>query len=82
MSRALVQFNDYVSLAVMLLMLVALLAGQSSAGEYRAPDRIGVAASMPFSAELDGRIGYQAVKVGIATVARIGETSHFRGEDE
>ena len=34
MSKLSIQFNDYVSLAVMLLMLVALVAGQSDAGAY------------------------------------------------
>ena len=82
MFRALAQFNDYISLAVMLLMLVALLGGRPSAGEYLAPEPFYVAVSLPFSAELEGQIGVQAVKVGIAAAASIGGPGHFRGQDE
>ena len=83
MSRTLVQFNDYVSLAVMLLMLVALVGSQTGATEFTAraapagPDAI--SASAPFKLEVDGHIGDQAIKLGLAVV---GELSQFRGEDE
>jgi hypothetical protein len=80
MPRAIVQFNDYVSLAVMLLMFIALLGGRSAATElvsYDAPDTGAVAA--PFTLEIDGHIGDHAIRVGLAVV---GEFSYFRGEDE
>ena len=80
MSRALVQFNDYVSLAIMLLMLVALLGGRSAATELAASEEPGARAlTVPFTIEIDGHIGDHALKVGLAVA---GELSHFRGEDE
>lgn len=75
MPKALIQFNDYVSLAVMLLMLVALLGGRSSAGEHVPPERMNVASSAPFSIELEGQAGAAGVTI-------LGETGQFRGEDE
>jgi len=42
MSKPSIQFNDYVSLAVMLLMLVALVAGQTDTRVY-ADDQINIA---------------------------------------
>jgi hypothetical protein len=81
MSKPIVQFNDYVSLAVMLLMIVALVAGQAGASDYAAKKAL----SVPPFAVLDDRldinfklhIGDQALKVSIAS-----DLNHFRGEDE
>jgi len=83
MSKPIVHFNDYVSLAVMLLMIVALVAGQADASNYVA----GKASSLApiavlddrLNINLDGRIGDQALKVSISVVT---DLSHFRGEDE
>ncbi len=83
MSRTLVQFNDYVSLAVMLLMLLALLGSRTGATEFVAKvmpaDPGAISATVPFRIEMDGPIGDQAVKLGRVVV---GELSQFRGEDE
>ena len=80
MSRAIVQFNDYVSLAVMLLMFVALIGGRTAATELAPSTGPAVTAvTVPFSLEIDGHIGDQALKVGLVVV---GELSQFRGEDE
>lgn len=83
MPRITAQFNDFVSLAVMLLMFVALLGGQSNATTY-AQAKVGsiepiVMMNDHFSIGLDGHIGDQALKMGIAVAT---ELSHFRGEDE
>lgn len=80
MPRAIVQFNDYVSLAIMLLMFIALLGGRSAATELASYDQPGAATvAIPFTLEIDGHIGDRAIKVGLAVA---GEFSHFRGEDE
>ena len=82
MSKTIVQFNDYVSLAVMLLMLVALIGGRSGATEFAAATPAGPGAhavTAPFTLEIDGHIGDQAVRLGLAVA---GELSQFRGEDE
>ena len=83
MSRPLVQFNDYISLAVMLLMIVALVAGQADASTSAAANERSIA---PISIvddrvmfNFDGHIGDQAMKISIAVA---GDLSHFRGEDE
>ena len=78
-----VQFNDYVSLAVMLLMVVALVAGQADAKAY-APgkERSVTPSAMPdhrINIDFDGRLSDKALQVSIAVVA---DSSHFRGEDE
>ena len=94
MSRSTVQFDDYVSLVVMLLMFVALLGGRSAStalaaddgGSPRsvastpdARDRLTNGLNDGLTLEADGRLGEQALRVSIAVV---GEFSHFRGEDE
>ncbi len=80
MPRAIVQFNDYVSLAVMLLMFIALLGGRSAATELVSSDAPrAAAAAVPFTLEIDGHMGDQAIRVGLAVA---GEFSYFRGEDE
>jgi len=43
MSRSFVFFDDYVSLAVMLLMIVALVAGQAGASDYATEKALSVA---------------------------------------
>ena len=77
------RFNEYVSLAVMLLMVVALVAGQADASGTGAPvtkagspvaalnDRINI--------NVDGELGDAFLKVSIAVAT---DLSHFRGEDE
>tara|TARA_R110000782_G_scaffold91764_11_gene175070 strand:- start:2015 stop:2266 length:252 start_codon:yes stop_codon:yes gene_type:complete len=83
MPKVLVQFNDYVSLAVMLLMLVALVGGRSGETNFAAQAASGTqvpaALTVPFSIQIDGNFGDQAVKVGLALV---GDSGYFRGEDE
>ena len=87
MSKPIVHFNDYVSLAVMLLMIVALVAGQADASDYAAKRALSL---VPITAldtvlddrlniDLNGHIGNQALKVSISVVT---DLSHFRGEDE
>lgn len=83
MFKTSLQINDYVSLAVMLLMVVALVAGQAdasvSASEFRKPvspiavmdDRINI--------DFDGQLGDAAMKISIAIAT---DLSHFRGENE
>jgi len=83
MGKPTIHFNDYVSLAVMLLMIVALVAGQADASNYVADKASSVApiAVMDdrLSIDFNGHIGDQALKVSIAVVT---DLSHFRGEDE
>ncbi len=83
MPRTLVQFNDYVSLAVMLLMLVALIGGRSGAADFAAEaaaqSPVATGLADPFSIQIDGHIGDQAVKIGLAIMA---DPGYFRGEDE
>lgn len=83
MPRPLIQFSDYVSLAVMLLMFVALLGGQAGATGYEADKVLSVAPLATIDDRItinfDGHLGDQALKVSIALVA---DLSHFRGEDE
>ncbi len=83
MSKATVQFSDYVSLAVMLLMVVAFVAGQTDASAYAVDNTPPVAPTtrmddrmnMSFDGHLDG----MALHIGIAVAT---DLSHFRGEDE
>ena len=83
MAKATVRFNDYVSLAVMLLMVVAFVAGQTDTSVYAA-DKVQPVAPIAImddriTISLDGRLGDKALHVGIAVVTELG---HFRGEDE
>lgn len=83
MFKTSLQINDYVSLAVMLLMVVALVAGQADAstnatdlGKSVAPiaevnDRINFG--------FDGHLGDAAFKVSIAVATDLGQ---LRGENE
>ncbi|MCJ7590234.1 MAG: hypothetical protein MUO51_02660 [Woeseiaceae bacterium] len=83
MFKPTVHFNDYVSLVVMLLMVVALVTGQADASAY------GVDKSTPVSAiaamddriniDFDGQLGDAVLKVSIAVAT---DLSHFRGENE
>jgi len=83
MSKPTVHFNDYVSLTVMLLMIVALVAGQAGASDYAAGKVMSVAPIAVLDDRLNinfnGRIGDQALDVSISVVT---DLSHFRGEDE
>lgn len=78
-----VQINDYVSLAVMLLMVVALVAGQVDASAYADIQEMPVspAAALDHRARIhfEGQLGEKALQISIAIVA---DLSHFRGEDE
>ena len=75
MSKPTVHFNDYISLAVMLLMIVALVAGQADARAY-AVDAANKGLSVaPITAledrlniDLNGHIGDKALKVSISVV--------------
>ena len=87
MSKSIIHFNDYVSLAVMLLMVVALVAGQVDANAYaadKAKSMVPVASYWETSDDrlkisLDGHLGDKVLKVSIAVVT---DLRHFRGEDE
>jgi hypothetical protein len=73
MSKSPIHFNDYVSLAVMLLMIVALVAGQADASAYAAKKTLSVAPITVLDDRLnidfDGHIGDQVLKVSISVVA-------------
>jgi len=78
-----IQFNDYVSLAVMLLMVVALVAGQADASTYADGSEMSVtpitALDNRTNINFEGQLSDQALKISIAIVT---DLSHFRGEDE
>ena len=73
MSKPSAYFNEYVSLAVMLLMFVALVAGQADASNYAAKKAISVAPIAilddRFDIELNGRIGDQVLDISIAVIS-------------
>ena len=83
MSKSSVHLNDYISIAVMLLMVVALVAGQADAsgdsGEEIAPVTPIVAEDNRLSIDLNGQLTDKALQLSIAIVT---DLSHFRGEDE
>jgi hypothetical protein len=72
MSKSTIHFNDYVSLAVMLLMIVALVAGQADASAYAAKKALFVAPITVLDDRLninfDGHFGDQALKVSISVI--------------
>ena len=72
MSRPTVQFNDYVSLVVMLLMLVAFVSGQADAG-------VEPIAKPENRLTLDGSLSDGELRISIDIAA---EPGHFRSEDE
>jgi len=73
MSKSTIHFNDYVSLAVMLLMFVALVAGQADASAYAARKALSAAPITVLDDRLsigfDGHIGDQVLKVSISVVS-------------
>lgn len=77
------RFNEYVSLAVMILMVVALVAGQADAStegaELKRQASPIAAVGDRITIDFDGQLGDAALKVSIAVVT---DLSHFRGEDE
>lgn len=77
------RFNESVSLAVMILMVVALVAGQADASTESAdlerPVSPIVALDDRINIDFDGRLGDAVLKVSIAVAT---DLSHFRGEDE
>ncbi len=81
MSRATVQFNDYVSLAVMLLMLVAFLGGQS--GSVAHADEPAALADRDnthvLTIDFDGEFGDKEVTIKLVADK---DLNYFRGEDE
>lgn len=83
MFKASVQLTDYLSIAVMLLMFVALIGGQSGAAVHKMDNiaTMGPAsiAGDRFRYDLDGHIGDKAFYLSIGVVSELG---HFRGEDE
>jgi hypothetical protein len=83
MGKPIIHFNDYVSLAVMLLMIVALVAGQADASGYAVDKALSVAPVAVLddrlNIDINGHIRDQSLQVSIAVVA---DLSHFRGEDE
>ncbi len=76
-------FNDYVSLAVMLLMTTALIFGQAEASADRSYGANVVESVVIFDhevkLEISGYLSEQVLKVGKDIVTDLG---HFRGEDE
>ena len=72
MSKVSVQFNDYVSLAVMLLMFVALVAGQADASARASEKEMSVhpivALDDRLSIDFDGHLSDKALKISIAIV--------------
>jgi hypothetical protein len=82
MFKPAIYFNDYVSLAVMLLMIVALVSGQAAAKgavEELSPASVMTAFDDRAKIELSGYLGDKALKVSIDIAT---DLSHFRGEDE
>jgi hypothetical protein len=83
MIRPIVRFSDYVSLAVMLLMVVALVTGQADASSYANGEESPVAAIAAMedriNIDFEGQLSDTALKISIAIVT---DLSHFRGEDE
>jgi hypothetical protein len=83
MSKPTIYFNNYISLAIMLLMVVALVAGQAGASDNAAEKAISVAPIAVLedrlNIDLRGHIGDQALEVSIAIAT---DLSYFRGEDE
>jgi hypothetical protein len=78
-----IQFSNYVSLAVMLLMLVALVAGQADASAYRGSESMTISplATLDNRTKInfEGELSEKALQISIAIVT---DLSHFRGEDE
>ena len=78
-----IQLSDYVSLAVMLLMVVALVAGQADASAYADDKSMTVAplAALEHRTKInfEGELSEKALQISIAIVT---DLSHFRGEDE
>jgi len=72
MSKPNLHFNNYISLAVMLLMVVALVAGQADARDYAAGKVMSVApiavSDDRLNIGLSGHIGDHALKVSISIV--------------
>lgn len=83
MSKPTVHFSDYMSLAVMLLMVAALVAGQADASAYADGESMTVTplAALEHRSKIDfeGQLGEKALQISIAIVT---DLSHFRGEDE
>jgi hypothetical protein len=83
MFKPAIYFNDYVSLAVMLLMIVALVSGQATASGAQTEDFSAMAPIVSIDdraiIELSGYLGDTALKVSVDIVTDLG---HFRGEDE
>jgi|GEM_PF-2033549 len=83
MNKPAIYFNDFVSLAVMLLMVVALVFGQATADQPPSGSltEISPVATMDDRAkiQLSGYLGDKALQVSIDIVT---DLSHFRGEDE
>ena len=80
--------SEFVSISVMLLMAIALIAGQANA----TVDQANVATSElqqtigdRFNIDFEGQLGDKAVKITIGVITELGANSdlgHFRGEDE
>lgn len=87
MPRIAFNLNDYISLAVMTLMAVALVTGQADASldhaaEAKSADSFTIGRLISddrATLDLSGYLGEQALKVSIEIAADI---PHFRGEDE
>ena len=83
MTKSNLQLNEIISLTLMLLMFVALVAGQTQSTAFAAENARDVDAAAilqdSLNIDLNGRLGDAAVQVSIDIIT---ELSHFRGEDE
>ena len=80
--------SEFVSISVMLLMAIALIAGQANA----TVDQANVATAElqqtigdRFNIDFEGQLGDKAVRITIGVITKLGadgDLSHFRGEDE
>ncbi len=80
--------SEFVSISVMLLMAIALIAGQANA----TVDQANVATAElqqtigdRFNIDFEGQLGDKAVRITIGVITKLGadaDLSHVRGEDE
>ncbi len=80
--------SEFVSISVMLLMAIALIAGQANATVDQAnvaTPEIQQMTGDRFNIDFEGQLGDKAVRITIGVITKLGadaDLSHFRGEDE
>lgn len=83
MSASTRYFSEFIGLSVLLLMTIALVAGEVDAtADVRAQSKQGFSGVFlvePFQQNFDIQLGQRALSIGIALAT---DMSHFRGEDE